>query len=79
MALVEVERQRMRIDIESAGGIASRVRIGSHEAMFDQPTEVPGGEDHGPSPLEVMAAAVGACVHYFAAAFLFARKISAAR
>jgi len=68
----------MKIDIESAGGVASRLRVGSHEVLFDQPIQVPGGEDRGPSPLDVMAAAVGACAHYFAAAFLFARKISPA-
>jgi uncharacterized OsmC-like protein len=44
--------------------------------LFDQPTSVAGGQDRGPSPLDVMAATVGACAHYFAAAFLFARKIA---
>jgi uncharacterized OsmC-like protein len=67
----------MKATIESAGGVASRVRIGNHELTFDQPAPVPGGEDHGPSPLDVMAFAVGACAHYYAAAFLFGRKLSA--
>jgi putative redox protein len=62
--------------IESAGGVASQVRLGSHTLAFDQPSSVPGGEDRGPSPLDVMVASVGACAHYFASAFLFARKIS---
>jgi len=31
--------------------------------------------DRGPSPLDVLAATVGACAHYFAAAFLQARKL----
>src|SRR3954471_20853343 len=66
----------MKAIIESAGGVASRVRLGSHELVFDQPSPVPGGEDRGPSPLDVLAASVGACAHYFAAAFLFVRKIS---
>ena len=52
------------------------MQLGSHELLFDQPSPVPGGEDRGPSPLDVMAAAVGACAHYFAAAFLQARKLS---
>lgn len=65
----------MKITVESAGAVASRVRLGSHELLFDQPASVPGGEDRGPSPLDVMAATVGACAHYFAAAFLNARKI----
>ena len=66
----------MKATIESAGGVASRVRIGSHELLFDQASPVPGGEDRGPSPLDVMAVAVGACAHYYAAAFLFGRQIS---
>ena len=67
----------MKATIVSAGGVASRVRIGSHELTFDQPVPVPGGEDEGPSPLDVMGVAVGACAHYYAAAFLFGRKLSA--
>lgn len=66
----------MNAIIESLGGVASQVRVGSHTLVFDQPSSVPGGEDRGPSPLDVMVAAIGACAHYFAAAFLFARKIS---
>ncbi len=66
----------MKAVIESAGGVASHVRIASHELLFDQPSSVPGGQDRGPSPLDVMAAAVGACAHYFAAAFLHARGLA---
>ncbi len=66
----------MKAVVESAGGVASRVTLGSHVLTFDQPGSVPGGEDRGPSPLDVMAVTVGACAHYFAAAFLTARKLS---
>ena len=66
----------MKAVIDSAGGVASRVQLGSHQLLFDQASPVPGGDDRGPSPLDVMAAAVGACAHYFAAAFLLARKLS---
>lgn len=65
----------MKIVIESAGGVGSRVTLGSHRLLFDQPMPVPGGEDRGPSPLDAMAASIGACAHYFAAAFLHARKL----
>jgi uncharacterized OsmC-like protein len=68
----------MKAIIESAGAVASRVRLGSHELLYDQPMSVPGGEDRGPSPLDAMAAAVGACAHYFSAAVLHARKIDTA-
>jgi putative redox protein len=65
----------MKAIVESAGGVASRVKLGQHLLTFDQPSSVPGGEDRGPSPLDVMAVSVGACAHYFAAAFLHARKL----
>ena len=53
------------------------MRFGAHELIFDQPAAVPGGDDRGPSPLDVLVASVAACAHYFAAAFLYARGISA--
>lgn len=66
----------MKAVIESAGGVGSQAKLGSHVMVFDQEAAVPGGEDRGPSPLDVMVASVAACAHYFASAFLFARKIS---
>lgn len=63
----------MKFTVESVGGVASRVDIDGHALIFDQPVAV-GGADTGPSPLDVMVASVGACAHYFAAAFLRARK-----
>lgn len=65
----------MKATIESLGGVASRARIGSHELTFDQTSAAPGGADRGPSPLDVLAVSVAACAHYYAAAFMFARKI----
>lgn len=64
----------MKFTIESAGGVASRLVLDGHELLFDQPVAV-GGADLGPSPLDVMLASIGACAHYFAAAFLRARKL----
>jgi uncharacterized OsmC-like protein len=66
----------MKAIIESIGRVGSRVAVGNHELVFDQPTNVPGGEDRGPSPLDVMSLSVGACAHYFASAYLFGRGLS---
>ena len=66
----------MRVVVESIGQVGSRARVGSHEMIFDQPTTVPGGEDRGPSPLDVMSVSVAACAHYFAAAYLRGRGLS---
>lgn len=65
--------------VESAGKVASRVRIGNQELVFDQPASVRGGGNLGPSPLDVLVASVAACAHYFAAAFLYARNLPTER
>jgi len=66
----------MKAVVESIRGVGSRVRVGAHELIFDQPSSVPGGEDRGPSPLDVMAVSVAACAHYYAAAYLHGRGLS---
>jgi len=68
----------MKAVIQSAARVGSRVRIGDHDLVFDQPSSVAGGEDRGPSPLDVLVASIGACAHYFAAAYLYARGLSTA-
>lgn len=66
----------MKFVVESIGKVGSRAQVGGHEMVFDQPAGVPGGDDRGPSPLDVMSVAVGACAHYFAAAYLHGRGLS---
>jgi putative redox protein len=66
----------MKAVIESIGRVGSRARVGEHELVFDQPRSVPGGEDRGPSPLDVMVVSVAACAHYFAAAYLHGRSLA---
>lgn len=66
----------MKAVIQSLSKVGSRVRLGTHEVVFDQPSTVEGGEDRGPSPLDLLVASVGACAHYFAAAYLHARGIA---
>src|SRR5450631_2630692 len=65
----------MKALVESAGKVASRARLGRHELIFDQPPPVPGGDDLGPSPLDVLAVSIAACAHYYAAAFLYGRGL----
>jgi uncharacterized OsmC-like protein len=66
----------MKAIVESIGKVGGRATVDGHELVFDQPKTVPGGEDRGPSPLDVMAVAVAACAHYFAAAYLHGRRLS---
>jgi uncharacterized OsmC-like protein len=63
----------MKAVVESTGKVGSHARLGEHEVVFDQPLGVPGGQDRGPSPLDLMVLSVAACAHYFASAFLYAR------
>ena len=65
----------MKAIVESIGKVGSRTRVGGHELVFDQPASVPGGEDRGPSPLDVMVVSVAACAHYYAAAYLHGRGL----
>ena len=68
----------MKAIVESIGAVGSRVRLGDHNLVFDQPVIAPGGQNRGPSPLDVMAASVAACAHYYAAVYLHTRGLSAA-
>jgi putative redox protein len=65
----------MKAVVESTGKVGSRAVVGEHELLFDQPRSAPGGEDRGPSPLDVMVVSVAACAHYFAAAYLHGRGL----
>jgi len=66
----------MKAVVESIGKVGSRAQVDGHAFVFDQPRSVPGGEDRGPSPLDVMAASAAACAHYFAAAYLHGRGLA---
>lgn len=44
----------------SAAGFAQEIAIGSHRLLSDEPKDV-GGQGTGPSPYELLAAALGAC------------------
>lgn len=65
----------VRFEVESAGNVAARARVGRHTLVFDQP-QSQGGDGQGPSPLPVFAASAAACAHYYAAAFLAKRGLA---
>src|ERR1700744_5781686 len=44
----------------SVAGFAQEITVGAHRLYSDEPRGV-GGEDAGPSPYELLAAALGAC------------------
>jgi putative redox protein len=44
----------------SVAGFAQEITVGAHRLFADEPKDV-GGEDAGPSPYDLLAAALGAC------------------
>jgi putative redox protein len=50
----------MDVTVTSGSGLAQDIRVGRHHLVADEPLEV-GGTDQGPSPYELLAAAIGAC------------------
>jgi putative redox protein len=57
------------LQVHHEGGDRFTARIRGHEVVFDQPAEQ-GGDDAGPTPTEVFAASLAACVGFFARRFL---------
>ena len=46
-----------------------RVAVGDHQLTIDQPATA-GGDDQGPTPLQLLAASLVACTAHYAASFL---------
>jgi putative redox protein len=53
-------RPEGEVVVEGARGFAQEIRIRGHRLRADEPKEV-GGDDTGPSPYELLLAALGAC------------------
>ena len=56
----------------SAAGFAQEVVAGRHRLAVDEPGSVPGGTDSGPTPYDLLLAALGSCTSMTAA--LYARR-----
>jgi putative redox protein len=50
----------MDVKVTSGSGLLQDIRIGRHQLWADEPISV-GGTDQGPSPYELLGAAIGAC------------------
>src|SRR6266446_455742 len=50
----------MDVVVTSGSGLEQQIRVGRHQLVSDEPVES-GGADGGPSPYELLAAALGSC------------------
>lgn len=56
------------VSLEHRDGVEFSVRIGKHSFVVDHPPDE-GGGDNGPSPPELMVAALGGCMGYYMARY----------
>jgi uncharacterized OsmC-like protein len=57
------------IDVTHAGGQSYAVSVREHELTIDQPVEA-GGDDDGPTPVELFVASLASCVAYYSGRYL---------
>jgi len=50
----------MDVIVTSGSGLSQQIQVGRHSLVSDEPVEV-GGTDQGPTPYDLIAAALGSC------------------
>jgi putative redox protein len=65
----------MAITVTHQAGLRFAAQVGAHALILDQPVRG-GGEDAGPSPIELLGAALGSCIALYVHRFLVARNLS---
>jgi uncharacterized OsmC-like protein len=65
---------RAPIVVTHEQGVRFAPQIGSHRIVVDQPVRG-GGEDSGPSPIELLGTALGTCVALYVQQFCHAREL----
>lgn len=62
------------ITVTHEDGVRFAIQIRQHSIVVDQ-TVRGGGEDSGPTPIELFGASLGSCVAFYVQQFLFARGL----
>ena len=73
--LTEERPAPLPIVVTHQAGVRFAAQIGAHELILDQPLRG-GGHDAGPSPIELLGAALGSCIGLYVYKFLVARNLS---
>ena len=50
----------MDVTVTSGSGLSQQIQVGRHSLVSDEPVEA-GGADRGPTPYDLLAAALGSC------------------
>jgi putative redox protein len=69
------EATRAPIVVTHEGALTFAAQIRSHRILVDQPHRS-GGDDSGPSPLELLGASLGTCVAFYVQQFCHARGLA---
>jgi len=54
--------------VKHEGGVASSISVRGHRVMADAPPAM-GGEDRGPTPVDLLAGSLGACIAFYVARY----------
>jgi putative redox protein len=69
------QSSRTPIVVTHESGVRFAAQVRSHRIVVDQPIRG-GGEDVGPSPIELLGASLGTCVALYVQQFCHARELS---
>ena len=61
----------MDVTVTSGSGLSQQIQVGRHSLVSDEPVEA-GGADRGPTPYDLLAAALGSCTSMTVA--MYARR-----
>jgi putative redox protein len=59
--MTDATMQEAVVTVHGQGGLPQEIQIGRHRLRADEPTKL-GGEDSGPTPYQLLLAALGACI-----------------
>jgi len=56
------------LTVKHEGGVASTIHVRGHQVVVDVPPQM-GGEDRGPTPVDLLAGSLGSCVAVYVARY----------